>query len=71
VVEIKFIGDIRGNMYFGGWVKSSKKVVDDTNLIYFIIRYRSIDNAMAHGCKQVCFIILRAPQKVPRLQVLG
>jgi hypothetical protein len=27
-------------MWFGGRVKQSKKVVDDGNLTYFIIRYR-------------------------------
>jgi hypothetical protein len=29
-----------GNIYFGGRVNQSKKVVDDEKLMYFIIRYR-------------------------------
>jgi hypothetical protein len=32
---------IMGNMWLGGRVNRSKKVVDDGNLTYFIIRYRS------------------------------
>jgi hypothetical protein len=66
-MDFFFLSDRRNNrwykgcMYFCGRVKRSKKVVDDGNLTYFIIRYRLIKlntlyNYLGHHAKDALFI---------------